>query len=145
MGPERSATAGMRPVEMLDVGALADFPIGEIVHLEIPGKDVNLLRCPDDRLYAFKNTCPHQGGPLCQGVLTGFSEPSAPGEYRYSRRGEILRCPWHGWEFDLLTGRSWFDPLHTRVRRYEVEVVPGPYLAETYPVSVEDDYLVVDL
>ena len=37
--------------------------------------------------------------------------------------GEILRCPWHGWEFDMRTGQSWFDPERTRVRRYEVEVV----------------------
>ena len=69
----------------------------------------------------------------------------------YSRPGEILRCPWHGWEFDIRTGQSWFDPRKVRVRRYDVSgragrgrrdgdggergdgMEPGPYVAETYP------------
>ena len=68
------------------------------------------------------------------------------------RPGEMLiRCPWHGWEFDLRTGQSWFDPERTRVRSYRVTVenagepVPGPYVAERYGVTVEDSYVVVDL
>ena len=52
-----------------------------------------------------------------------------------------MRCPWHAWEFDLRTGRSWFDPERTRVKAYPVEVEH----AETFPVSVEDDYVVVEL
>jgi 3-phenylpropionate/trans-cinnamate dioxygenase ferredoxin subunit len=84
-----------------------------------------------------------------------------PGEYTYTRRGEILRCPWHGWEFDVKTGQSWFDPQQTRVRAYPVTVetveaaervasgeaagagLPealekGPYVAETYDVTLEN-------
>jgi len=95
--------------------------------------------------FALRNVCPHQGGPLCQGVLSGFVVPGAPGEYRYLRRGEILRCPWHGWEFDIRTGQSYFDPARTRVRTYPVELVPGPYVAETYPVTVEGDLVVVNV
>jgi 3-phenylpropionate/trans-cinnamate dioxygenase ferredoxin subunit len=62
----------------------------------------------------------------------------------------LLRCPWHGWEFDVRTGQSWFDPAHMRVRRYPVTVAqgasrePGPYRAETYPVTVEQQVLVVE-
>ena len=95
--------------------------------------------------FALRNVCPHQGGPLCQGVLSGFVVPGAPGEYQYLRRGEILRCPWHGWEFDIRTGQSYFDPDRTRVRAYPVELVPGPYVAETYPVTVEGDVVVVEV
>jgi nitrite reductase/ring-hydroxylating ferredoxin subunit len=95
--------------------------------------------------FALRNACPHQGGPLCEGVLTGFMAPGAPGEYRYSRRGEILRCPWHGWEFDIRTGQSYFDPSRTRVRTYPTEIVPGPYVAETYAVTVDADWVLVDL
>ena len=82
---------------------------------------------------------------------------SAPGQYEVTRTGEILRCPWHGWEFDVRTGQSWFDPRSLRVKAYAVEVlpgrdlpppapglVPGPYMAETYPVSIEQEYLVVE-
>ncbi len=99
----------------------------------------------DGRFYALRNACPHQGGPLCLGVLTGLVVPDQPGRYRYLRRGEILRCPWHGWEFDVRTGQSYVDPARTRVRTYPVELVPGPYVAERYPVTVEGDLLVVEV
>ena len=46
-------------------------------------------------------------------------------QYEHCREGEIIRCPWHGWEFDLRTGQSWFDPRAVRVRRYDVSVEPG--------------------
>ena len=76
-----------------------------------------------------------RAGPRRRSPRTG------PGEYELGRPGEILRCPWHAWEFDIRTGRSWFDPERTRVKAYPVEVRH----AETFPVSVEDDYVVVEL
>jgi 3-phenylpropionate/trans-cinnamate dioxygenase ferredoxin subunit len=73
----------------------------------------------------------------------------------------MLRCPWHGWEFDIRTGQSWFDPTHVRVRSYKVTVEgqssiaadpihqaglePGPYVAETYEVTLEQRHVVVDV
>ena len=63
----------------------------------------------------------------------------------------MLRCPWHKWEFDIRTGQSWCDPDDTKVRSYAVTVEPGsalakgPFVAETFPVAVEQDYVVVDL
>jgi 3-phenylpropionate/trans-cinnamate dioxygenase ferredoxin subunit len=83
--------------------------------------------------------------------LTGLVEASAPGEYRWSRRGEIIRCPWHGWEFDVRTGKSWCEPTKVRARQFNVSVAPGsalvegPYVAETFSVSVEDDYVVLEV
>ena len=77
-------------------------------------------------------------------------ESSAPGDYRYSRQGEIIRCPWHGWEFDVRTGKSWCDPGKLRARNYAVAVMPGaqlvegPFTAETFPVKVENEYVVVE-
>ena len=82
--------------------------------------------------------------------------------YEYSRPGEILRCPWHGWEFDVKTGQSWYDPAKTRVRQYPVtleaggdlnltsdaapkEMQKGPYVAETFPVSIEKEYVIVEI
>ena len=68
-----------------------------------------------------------------------------------SRERVFLRCPWHGWEYDIRTGQSWCDPKSVRARQYQVtveagaELVKGPYVAETFPVSVEEDYLVVEL
>ena len=100
--------------------------------------------------FALNNRCPHRGGSLCQGRQTGLVESDGPGNYRYSRPGEIIRCPWHGWEFDIRTGQSWCDPTRVRARPYTVSVQPGtrlvagPYVAETVPVSVENDYVVVE-
>jgi 3-phenylpropionate/trans-cinnamate dioxygenase ferredoxin subunit len=89
--------------------------------------------------------------------LIGLAQSSDPGEIEYTRLGEIIRCPWHGWEFDIRTGQSYCDPRRFRVKAYPVHVEPGtslvpgtgvvagPYVAETLAVSVESDYVVVDL
>ena len=88
---------------------------------------------------------------MCKGRLVGRMEADKPGEYRLTRQGEMLRCPWHGWEFDIRTGQSWCDPEHTYVRSYKVSVEPGealvkgPYVAETVAVRVEGRYVVVDI
>ena len=132
------------------VARVADIPSGRRLITVLDGRSIGIFNLGGD-LVAIRNSCPHQGGPLCEGVLTGLALPSQPGEYRYERRGEIVRCPWHGWEFDLRSGQSWFDPVHTRVRSYDVRVESGaavqkgPYVAETYPVSVEDDYVIVEV
>jgi nitrite reductase/ring-hydroxylating ferredoxin subunit len=63
---------------------------------------------------------------------------------------ELLRCPWHGWEFDMRNGQSYFDPKRVRVRSYPVaiesgeELQKGPYVAETFPVHVEDSYVIIE-
>ncbi len=101
--------------------------------------------------FAMLNRCPHQGASLCHGHLTGFVSSTGPGEYAFDRLGEIIRCPWHGWEFDVRTGQSWFDPVHTKVRTYKAgasygnELVQGPYKAETFPVVLEEEYIVVEV
>jgi nitrite reductase/ring-hydroxylating ferredoxin subunit len=101
-------------------------------------------------LFALSDKCPHKGGSLSKGKLTGLVQSDAPGEYSYSRPGEIVRCPWHNWEFDVRTGLSWCDPGRMRLVNYAVAVEPGaklvqgPYVAETFPVSVEDTYVVVE-
>ena len=88
---------------------------------------------------------------MCEGILTGLIESHEPGHYEYSRPGEILRCPWHGWEFDIRTGQSWCDPDSVKARQFKVSVEPGatlvkgPYVAETFAVAVEENYLVIDL
>ncbi len=90
------------------------------------------------------------GASLCHGRIIGLAQADEPGQYRLSRKGELLRCPWHGWEFDIRTGQSWCDPTRVRARPYAVTVQPGtrlvagPYVAETVPVSVENDYVVVE-
>ena len=71
--------------------------------------------------FAIKNICPHQGAPLCQGSVHGTHRPSPVFTYRPDLQGRVLRCPWHGWEFDIVTGKALYDAT-SRVATYVCEV-----------------------
>lgn len=75
--------------------------------------------------HAYRNICPHAGAPVCVGRVSGTTLPSPVYEYDYGRDGCILRCPWHGWEFDLKTGEHLVDP-ETRLKKFPVEVAGAP-------------------
>ena len=77
------------------VVTVQEIPPGSRKIVEVGGREIGVFNI-DGAFYAVRNRCPHQGGPVCEGYLTGFLKASVPGEYSYSRRGEILRCPWHG-------------------------------------------------
>lgn len=157
------------------VARVDELPPGSRKVVTVGGREVGVFNVGGE-FFAVLNRCPHQAGPLCQGTLVGELTSSKPGEYEFSREGEILKCPWHQWEFDLRTGQSWFDPNRVRVRQYRASVVPGaslndddmwadpqpetpakqgvsdsadrvpgPYVAETYPAIVEDQYVLVEL
>jgi len=66
-------------------------------------------------------SAPHELAPVCLGRVGGTTLTSLPGEFRWGRDGEILACPWHGWEFDLLTGHALTD-RRKRLRLFPVEV-----------------------
>src|ERR1041384_4178950 len=100
---------------------IGEIPAGGRKIVEIGGKSIGVFNV-SGTFYALRNSCPHQGAPLCLGSLKGTCLPSRPGEYIWAREGEILRCPWHGWEFDVTNGKSIFDPHRLRVRSYEVTV-----------------------
>jgi nitrite reductase/ring-hydroxylating ferredoxin subunit len=120
------------------VARVSELPPGSRRIVEIDGRSIGVFNV-DGRFYALRNTCPHQGAPLCQGSLDGTYTSTRPGEYVREREGEVLTCPWHGWEFDVTTGRSLFNPHRTRVRSYEVTVEAGPDPSvPTFPVSVDD-------
>jgi 3-phenylpropionate/trans-cinnamate dioxygenase ferredoxin subunit len=74
--------------------------------------------------YALRNLCPHRAGPLCQGRLRPYFLPGPVGEYAYEREGEILKCPWHEYEFDLRSGVCPAEP-ELRVQTYRVAVEDG--------------------
>ncbi|MEP9353956.1 Rieske (2Fe-2S) protein [Xanthobacter sp. KR7-65] len=150
------------------IARIRDFDAMDRVIASVAGRSIGVFKV-GGAFFAVRNQCPHAGGPLCLGDRGGIARSSEPGTFDYSRRGEFLRCPWHSWEFDLRTGKSWFDPERVRVRAYETAVLdgdavlaceakvsdgaaseaegrePGPYQVETYPVSVHDDYVVVEI
>lgn len=127
------------------VGRVGELPLGERKIVEAEGRSIGVFNV-GGRFYALRNSCPHQAAPLCLGSIKGMATPGKPGEYVWTREGEILRCPWHGWEFDIITGRSIFNPHKMRVRSYEVSVEPEEdERIETYPVSTDDGLIVLHL
>jgi 3-phenylpropionate/trans-cinnamate dioxygenase ferredoxin subunit len=159
------------------VARLSEIPDGGRLIVTLQGRSVGIFNV-NGRLYGLLNHCPHQGAELCRGSVLGKLEADGPGNVRWSDEHLLLQCPWHGWEYDLETGQSYFK---SRVRPYPVgveggervreeldsgEAAPaatedspgrrgsglsaarmreGPFVAETYPVAVEDDYVVVTL
>ena len=131
------------------VARALDVAPGQCKIVNVNGREIGVFNL-NGEYFALANRCPHEGGPLCQGHIIPLIQSDGPGQYRLTRHKEFLRCPWHGWEFEIRTGQSWCDPKSTRARQFEVKVesgetlVKGPYVAETFPVSVEEEYLVVE-
>jgi 3-phenylpropionate/trans-cinnamate dioxygenase ferredoxin subunit len=118
---------------------------GERKIVDIGGRSVGVFNI-EGEYFALRNRCPHQGGPLCAGLQFAPLRSSGPGEYERGKHAELIRCPWHGWEFEIKTGRSLVDPERTRVRSYPAglqEEPPGD--AERYPARREGPYVVVEL
>jgi nitrite reductase/ring-hydroxylating ferredoxin subunit len=77
-----------------------------------------------DSLYAYESRCPHQGGPVCRGQVLGRVRTSVRDggavEPEWFDDAELqLVCPWHGFEFEITTGRCRADPRF-RLRSYPV-------------------------
>ena len=146
----RSEESGRIGMAKHVVAAVDEIPAGSRKLLRVRGRPIVIFNVRDE-FFGLFNKCPHQGGDLSKGALTGLATASEPGQYSYTRPGEMLRCPWHGWEFDIRTGQSYCDPGRVGTRIYPVAVeggdtiVEGPYVAETVPVSVENRYVVVTM
>jgi 3-phenylpropionate/trans-cinnamate dioxygenase ferredoxin subunit len=79
--------------------------------------------------HALRNLCPHKSGPLCTGRVSGRVVADAPptvedANLDFVNDGEIIRCPWHLWEFEIATGRCLVD-AKARVKTYPVVVEEG--------------------
>jgi 3-phenylpropionate/trans-cinnamate dioxygenase ferredoxin subunit len=151
------------------VARVADVPPGERLIVELDGRSIGIFNV-DGEFFAILNRCPHMGAELCKGDILGLVESDRPGDVRLIEDRKYLACPWHGWEFDLRTGQSWFNPLRTRAKVYSVDVedgakaqtsaqvggevaefdqrrhgTRGPFVASTFPIEVDDEYLVITL
>jgi nitrite reductase/ring-hydroxylating ferredoxin subunit len=90
----------------------------------VAGREVVIVRCRSG-LYAIRNVCPHQGAPICGGLVTGTYLPSDPGVLSFGLEDEIVRCPWHGWEFEVKSGRAVFGISEKRLVRYPTTIRGG--------------------
>jgi len=132
------------------VATVGEVAPGTCKIVTVEGREIGVFNVAGS-FYALLNRCPHEGAELCRGRIVGLVQSDGPGDYRLTRPNEMIRCPWHGWEFDIRTGQSWCDPKKTRVKRYDASVasgddlVKGPYVAETYEVTVEENYVVIEM
>lgn len=95
------------------VGAVSDVPPGEGRSFVVAGHRIAVFRGRDGSLRAVQAECPHEGGPLAEGVAGGCT----------------VICPLHSWKFDLNTGACLNDLAH-RLRTYPVRD-EGGYLVIT--------------
>jgi nitrite reductase (NADH) small subunit len=110
---------------MVALGRVEEFPVGAFRILAVSGREIGVLRAADGRWHAFRNWCPHRGAPICRGKLTGTTLPSAPGALAWGLEASVLRCPWHGYEFDVASGRRPFVESRMQLRKYPVVVEGG--------------------
>lgn len=95
------------------IAAVTDVPPGTGREFAVGGRIVALFNV-DGTFYALDGICPHAGGPLGDGTLSG----------------SVVTCPWHGWQFDVTSGR------HCLNERLE---------HPTYPVHVEGVDVLVEI
>jgi 3-phenylpropionate/trans-cinnamate dioxygenase ferredoxin subunit len=144
------------------VAKVGEIGPGTRLIVTVAGRSIGVFNV-GGKLYALRNRCPHQGGPLCEGgPVQSRLESAGPGNYLLRTETKLVACPWHGWEYDLATGQSWWSPTRSRVRAYPVSVladelmeeslepgpagrIKGPYVAETYEVGVAEALVVVEL
>src|SRR4051794_7132953 len=152
------------------VARTTEIPPGGNKVVDVDGRDIVVFHV-NGEFFALLNRCPHAGAPLDKAACVARLTSPEPGVYQRSRVGELLRCAWHGWEFDMRNGQSWFDPKRFKIRSYPVAIESGqeladelakekelakeigegldglekgPYVAETFPVHVEDSYVIIE-
>jgi nitrite reductase/ring-hydroxylating ferredoxin subunit len=97
----------------IQVARVDECPPGTAIECVVDERVIALFNV-DGTLHALDGVCPHQGGPLGSGALAG----------------SIVTCPWHGWQFDVVTGRHQLNPRIVQPR---------------FDVRVEGDWILVDL
>jgi len=97
-----------------------DLAPGEMRAFQVGRARIVLCRSGDS-FAALRDICAHHGAALSGGRLGGTNIPCGDvGHYQFGRAGEVIRCPRHGYEFDIWTGRSLHDPERARVKSYPV-------------------------
>ena len=112
-----------------DVCAADDVAAGQMLAARAGMTPVVLIRTSAGKLHGLVDRCIHQGGPLSRGRLQPATVGDRPGEYREDDGQAIVKCPWHGFEFDVATGCALFD-ARRRVRPLRVREESGRVLVE---------------
>jgi nitrite reductase/ring-hydroxylating ferredoxin subunit len=121
-------TSKQHEVQKCLIGTSQDVTENSRLIVDVAGTTVGIYRL-SGKLYAYENRCPHQGGPVCQGLMVprvlemidahGISKGNA-----FEEGSMHIACPWHGSEFDLRTG--WHaGGLKIRLKDIPVDEVGG--------------------
>jgi nitrite reductase (NADH) small subunit len=105
------------------VCARSELGMGTPHEYEVHGRAVVVVDIGDE-VACLGKACPHMGAPLAAGAVGPTCLPHGFRTYLPEREGEVLRCPWHGWEFDLRTGRCLHN-AKTGVRRLDTQIRNG--------------------
>jgi nitrite reductase (NADH) small subunit len=112
------------------IGRVEDIRRERCRRVDADGRRIAVLSVGDG-FFAVRDRCPHKGASLCDGTVGGTFVASAPQQYLYGKENQVLRCPWHGWEFDLETGRSLLEPDSVGVKVYRVTVADDTVILHT--------------
>lgn len=105
---------------MDDVGALSAFKEGKPALVMVGGREVAIVKWRD-QIYAVAARCPHMNALLSSGMVAPrLVAKGHAGDTDADYETPLLGCPWHGWHFDLRTGRAQWD-ASCRIRRYVTE------------------------
>jgi nitrite reductase/ring-hydroxylating ferredoxin subunit len=99
--PEEQTTSDDE-VHLVSADDVAD---GERVLIDVAGREIAVFNV-DGEYHAVLNYCTHQSGPICEGPTAGVLTERDDGRLEYERDGEFIVCPWHGWKFDIASGKN---------------------------------------
>jgi nitrite reductase/ring-hydroxylating ferredoxin subunit len=113
-----------------EVCALDELEPGQMRAVDLDGTPIVVIRTQSGDLHALRDRCPHMLASLSKGlVLENVNSPSI-GHYELDDDRFVVRCPWHGYEFDVSTGVCEADPRRAKVRSYPLVVDDGTIYLE---------------
>jgi nitrite reductase/ring-hydroxylating ferredoxin subunit len=148
--PSASTAACPDLAQRYIVATVGEIAPGANKLVRVAGREIGVFNI-DGSYYALLSKCPHKGAELCKGKVVHRVVSDEPGQATVVPNSEMIRCPWHGYQYDLRTGQSWCDADNAGLRRYATSVetgsglLEGPFVAETYAVSLDESYVLVEV
>jgi nitrite reductase (NADH) small subunit len=102
------STAEVSTDNWIEVGPLDSIERRSARRVKTPHGDIAIFRTSSDEVFALRDSCPHQGGPLSQGIVSGTG----------------VICPLHNWCIEMTTGEA-RDPDEGQTPRFPVRVEDG--------------------